>query len=83
MGSLTLSETNYGGAFTESDTCANIATFTPAASAVGPSATYGAQAVGAGTCVVTFRDDHGGSVTSTIQVTTFGLIIQSHRKAVN
>lgn len=74
--SILVQETSYTGAFTESDTCSGIATVTPSAG-TGPSFTFTAEGVVAGTCTASFADANAQSVSTTIVVTTNGIIIQS------
>ncbi|MEA2720984.1 MAG: hypothetical protein QOJ39_2848 [Candidatus Eremiobacteraeota bacterium] len=64
---VTLSESGYTGAITETDNCANIATVAPA-QGTGPSQTFTvSQATAGGHCTVTFAD--AGSIhTATLQV---------------
>jgi len=76
---LTASESAYTGTITESDTCAGIATVSPG-SGVGPSLKETVTGVAGGTCVVTFKDATGETATSTVQVTTSGVVIQSHTR---
>ncbi len=74
--SILVQETGYSGAFTESDTCSGIATVTPSAG-TGPSFTFTAEGVVAGTCTASFTDASAQRVSTTIVVTTNGIIIQS------
>jgi hypothetical protein len=76
---LTVSESAYTGAITESDTCAGIATVSPG-SGVGPSLSETVTGVAAGNCVATFKDINGETASSTIQVTTSGVVIQSRAR---
>ena len=70
--SFTVSEPGYSGAFTATsaapNSCTGIATFT--ASATGPSGTFNVTALAGGTCQITVSDNHSGSVTITVYVTT-------------
>lgn len=74
--SILVQETGYTGAFTESDTCSGIASVTPSAG-TGPSFTFTAEGVVAGTCTASFTDASAQRVSTTIVVTTNGIIIQS------
>ncbi len=76
---LTASESAYTGQITESDTCAGIATVSPG-TGTGPTLSETVTGVAAGTCVVTFKDGNGETATSTVQVTTSGVVIQSHTR---
>jgi len=70
-------ETGDTGAFSQTNTCASIATIAPASSA-GPSVTFTVTGVAAGTCTATFADTHNQTAAVTITVTTTGFTIQSH-----
>jgi hypothetical protein len=72
--SLQIAENAYTGSFSESDTCAGIATVVPGTLA-GPSATATVTGVASGTCTATFHDRFGQStpVTITVTVTAFGV----------
>ncbi len=72
----TLSETAYTGTFTESDTCAGVATVTTP-SALGPTETYTVTASAAGSCTATFTDAYGQHATLNIGVTTTGISVQT------
>lgn len=72
-------EVGYTGGFNESDTCApssgTIATI-GSNGASGPSATFTATGVAAGTCTATFSDASGQHTSAAISVTTNGFTIQ-------
>ena len=72
---FTASDPGDTGAFSESDTCAGIATITPSA-ASGPTATYTATYVAAGTCTVTISGA-GGSGSVAITSTSVSFTTQS------
>jgi hypothetical protein len=74
---FTASEANYAGAFSETDTCAAIATIVQA-----PAGTFAASQVplSGGACIATVHDDHAGSVPVTITATSAGVIIFSHAR---
>jgi hypothetical protein len=55
---VSVSETGYAGAFTETDTCSGIASVSPADGS-GPSATYTVTPLAAGTCTITIHDTNG------------------------
>ena len=69
-------ETNYSSAFTESDSCAGIATIALSPSK-GPVATLAITQLASGTCTVNVADNHGGTVTVQITSTVSTIIIQS------
>jgi hypothetical protein len=71
---VTVTETNYTGAFTESDTCGTFATVSTQ-SASGPSATYTVTPLAAGTCTITVHDANGqkGAVAVGITLTNGGV----------
>jgi hypothetical protein len=66
---ISASETGYSGTFTESYTCASIATLTPA-SASGPAASFMVTPVAAGSCTVTIGDAQHATATVSVTVTT-------------
>jgi hypothetical protein len=69
-------ETGYSGSFAQTNTCSSIATIAPA-SATGPTATFTAVGVNAGTCSTTFSDASSQHTTISITVTTSGFVVQS------
>lgn len=75
--SVTINESNYSGALTETNTCAGVATVTQS-SATGPSSVLSITQIAAGSCFVKISDNHGGSVTVTVTSTTSSIIIDSH-----
>ncbi len=69
---FTANESGYSGPLTAangSPSCAGIATFSPA-SGTGPGVTFTVTAVAAGTCTIVVSDNHGGSASVGIIVTT-------------
>lgn len=80
---ILVQESGYSASFSEADTCnpssGQIATIATS-SASGPSATYSATGVNAGTCTATFSDGSGQKQTISISVTTSGWTIQTHRR---
>ncbi len=75
--SISVQQTGYSGAFTESDTCSGIATISPPSSSNGPTATYTAVGVAAGTCSASFTDTLGQKASTSVVVTTGGISISS------
>jgi hypothetical protein len=73
---LLVQETGYSGNFTESDTCAGIATLVPGNGA-GPSLSETVTGLGAGQCSATFSDSFAQVQHASITVTTGGFTIQS------
>ena len=71
-----ISETNYSGAFVESDSCAGFAIISLSASN-GPTATLAISQLASGMCTVNVADNHGGTVTVQITSTVSTIIIQS------
>ena len=71
-----ISEANYSGVFTESDSCAGIATIALSPSN-GPMATLAATQLASGMCAVQIADNHGGSIAVQITSTVSTIIIQS------
>jgi len=71
---VTVTETGYTGAFTETDTCSALATVTTQ-NASGPSATYTVTPLAAGTCTITAHDTNGqkGAVAVGITLTQGGV----------
>uniref|UniRef100_E6Q2R7 Uncharacterized protein n=1 Tax=mine drainage metagenome TaxID=410659 RepID=E6Q2R7_9ZZZZ len=72
-----ISESGYAGAFSESDTCAGIATVT-LSPANGPNATLSVAQVAAGTCAVQVSDNHAGSISVSVISTTSTVIIDTY-----
>ena len=72
-------ESGYTGPFLESDNCGGSATVSSSA-AGGPDALYTATGTSAVTCDAIFTDNHGGSTSVHIVVTTSGFTIQSHQR---
>jgi hypothetical protein len=72
-------ESGYTGPFFESDNCAGNATVSSTA-AGGPDALYTVTGLAAVTCDAIFTDNHGGSTSVHIVVTTSGFTIQSHKR---
>jgi hypothetical protein len=73
---LLVQETGYSGDFTESDTCAGIATLAPGNGA-GPSLSETVTGLAAGQCSATFSDSYAQVQHASITVTTGGFTIQS------
>ncbi len=73
---LLVQETGYNGNFTESDTCAGIATLAPSGGP-GPSLSETVTGVAAGQCIATFSDSFSQTKHASISVTTGGFTIQS------
>ncbi len=73
---LLVQENGYSGDFTESDTCAGIATLAPGNGA-GPSLSETVTGVAAGQCSATFSDSYAQVQHASITVTTGGFTIQS------
>jgi len=73
--SWTVTQSNYGGAFGESDNCAGIATFTQS-----PAATFTASQVAGGTCFVTVTGGNGQTATVKVISTYVALQPQSHTR---
>jgi hypothetical protein len=75
---LTVTETGYAGAFSESDTCAPLtgAIATVHANATSGTASYTVTPVGPGACSITVRDTAGGAVTVPVTVSTLALTVQ-------
>jgi hypothetical protein len=71
---LTVSETAYTGDFSETDTCAGIATISPAGG-VGPSLQETLTGVASGSCAVTFLDGHGQKTTANVVVTISSVVV--------
>jgi hypothetical protein len=69
-------ETGYTGAFSESDTCATIATVTPSNGA-GPATTFTVTPSAAGTCAAKFADTNGNQTSVAVTVTTTGFTVQT------
>jgi len=74
----TASESGYTGTIAQTNTCAGIATVSPA-SAAAP-ATFTITATNAGSCTITYADSHSNTVTSNVVVTTTILSGQSKRR---
>ena len=74
---VAVQEPGYSGAFTESDTCSGIATITPPSNSNGPSSTFTAEGVAAGTCSASFSDTLGQKASASVVVTTGGISISS------
>jgi hypothetical protein len=72
-------ESGYSGPFFETDNCAGNATVS-SSSAGGPDALYTVTGLNAVTCDAVFTDNHGGSTSVHIVVTTSGFTIQSHKR---
>ncbi|MBC5823430.1 MAG: hypothetical protein GIX02_01165, partial [Candidatus Eremiobacteraeota bacterium] len=76
---VTVSETNYSGAFTiANDTCSGTIATIGAPSSNGPTATIQITPLSTpsgGSCSFAVRDDHGGSATETVTVGPFGAIV--------
>jgi hypothetical protein len=73
---LLVQESGYSGNFSESDTCAGIATLAPG-NGPGPSLSEAVTGVGPGQCSATFSDAFAQVQHATITVTTGGFSIQS------
>jgi hypothetical protein len=77
--SVTVTESGYSGAFTESDTCnpltGQIAAIAAGASSSG-SQTYAVTPVSAGTCAVTVSDSTGKNVKIGVTVSTAAITVQ-------
>jgi hypothetical protein len=69
-GSVSVTESGYGGAFSENDSCAGIATVATA------SPTFTVTPVAAGNCSITILDSVQHSVAVPVTVTTSGLVVQ-------
>lgn len=69
----------YSNPFTESDTCAGIATVSTT-SAVGPSATYTVTGVAVGSCSATFTDTKNQSLNVPLTVTASQYVVQGVQK---
>ncbi len=73
---IEVQEIGYTGGFNETDSCAGIATVTPATGS-GPSATFTATPSAAGTCTATFTDSNNQHVAVAITVTTTGFTVNT------
>jgi len=71
---VTISETSYTGAFSVSNNCPSV-TSVSTTSANGPSATFTLTYAGPGNCIVTFKDNHGGSVSIAVSGYTYPLVV--------
>jgi hypothetical protein len=76
---IPVSEADYTGAFTETNDCSEVATI-GSASSTGPSASVLVTQLAAGTCKVTIMDDHGGSMSVSVNSTTFSVTIKGKRR---
>jgi hypothetical protein len=65
---VTVSQSHYDGAFTETNTCAGIATIAASTTTGGGTAAYSVTAVAQGTCSATFTGGAGKSAPLTISV---------------
>lgn len=74
---VTIGEPGFTGAFTHSDTCTNIATISAAGPQNGPAATYTIVPTGNGTCLATFADASGASISTQVVVNVTNVTIQS------
>ena len=76
---LTVTESGYSGAFTESDTCnpysGEVASVVASTSSAG-SATYAVTPMGAGTCAITFTDASARTATVDVTVSTAAITVQ-------
>ena len=76
---VTVTESGYSGAFTESDTCnpysGEIASIAAGAKSAG-SATYAITPIGAGTCTITFADAAGHTTGVNVTVSTAAITVQ-------
>jgi hypothetical protein len=80
-----VTESGYSGPFTVangSPSCTGIATVSPSAG-TGPSTTFTITAVAAGTCTIVVSDNHGGSVSVQVVVTTTSGTISGVRRRTN
>jgi hypothetical protein len=71
---ITVSETGYRGSFTESSTCAKVASVAPK-SGKGPSLTVTVTGVAAGACAITFSDKAKHSVKLPVSDTTASIAL--------
>ena len=78
QGTTTISQTGFTGSFTESDTCANIATVTPTSGASPLNVTV--VGTNAGTCSATFTASAGQSVYVPITVTVTNYNVNGRRR---
>jgi hypothetical protein len=69
-GSVSATEAGYGGTFSETDSCAGIATVATA------SPTFTVTPVAVGTCSITILDSAQHTVAVPVSVTTSGLVVQ-------
>jgi hypothetical protein len=72
---IPVSEAGFTGTFTQTNTCAGVATV-GAAAGNGPSTTFPVSQLGGGTCSIVISDGHGGSASVQIVSTTIQLIVQ-------
>jgi hypothetical protein len=71
---VNVSQTNYSGAFTQSNTCSGIASVSAASNAAGK-ATYRVTPIAKGTCTVTFTGSPGQSAPLSVSVTPPGPVV--------
>lgn len=76
---VAISETAYGGQFSESDDCTGIATVSLSPLS-GPNATLSVAQIAAGACIVQIDDNHGGAIGVNVTSTTSTVIIESQRR---
>ena len=74
---IAVQESGYSGAFTESDTCSGIAAIAAPSNLNGPSVTFTAEGIAAGTCSASFTDSNAQKASTSVVVTTGGIIISS------
>jgi len=72
---VTATESGYSGSFASSNSCAGIATITPA-NASGPTATFTVMSVATGGCSISVTDGNGQQAAVTISVTSSSATIQ-------
>jgi hypothetical protein len=75
---VTAGESGYTGAFTESDTCAGIATVT-----AGTVGSYTIAPSGAGSCSVTIADSFAQKAAVAVSVTTSNAVVQTQPRGVH
>jgi hypothetical protein len=76
---VSVSQSSYGGTFTESSDCSGIASVRAKAN-TGGNATYAVTAIGAGTCTVTFTGGSSQSAPLSVTVTLPGNVVLSPTK---